>query len=62
MSLAVAVGQIWICGRTYIMVRHVQVKSGLASARYLVELVLSFLKVMREDLRGNEELSDVAAF
>ena len=36
--------------------------SGLASGRHDVELVGSFLKVIREDLRGNEELSDVAAF
>ena len=42
--------------------RHVRVKSGLASARYPVVLLESFLKVVREDLRGNEELSDVAAF
>ena len=42
--------------------RHVQVKHGLASARYPVELVESFRKVVREDLRDNEELSDVVAF
>ena len=42
--------------------RHVQVNNELESARYLVGLVDSFLKVFREDLRGNEELSDVAAF
>ena len=41
--------------------RHTQVKSGLASARYPVDLVESFLKVIREDFRGNEKLSDVAA-
>ena len=35
-----------------------QVKSD----RYLVELVESFRNVIREDLRGNEELSYVAAF
>ena len=40
--------------------KHVQVKNGLTSARYPVELVESFLMVVREDLRGNEELSDVA--
>ena len=39
-----------------------QVKHGLASARYPVELVESFRKVVREDLRDNEELSDVVAF
>ena len=38
--------------------RHGQVKSGLTSARYLVELVESALK----DFRGSEELSDVGAF
>ena len=37
-------------------------QSGLTSARYLVELVESFLKVIREDFRGNEELSDALAF
>ena len=42
--------------------RHVNVKNGLASARYLVELVESFLNVTWEDLRGNEEVSDAAAF
>ena len=42
--------------------RHAQVKNGSASARYLVELVESFLKIIREDLRGNRELSDAAAF
>ena len=42
--------------------RHVQVKNVLVSAWYLVELVESFLKVVREELRGNEELSDVAPF
>ena len=31
--------------------------SGLEPTRFLVELVESFLKVVREDLRGNEELS-----
>ena len=41
---------------------HVQVKNGLASARYLVEFVESFLRVVREDLPGSEELSNVAAF
>ena len=42
--------------------RQVQVKNGRASVRYPVELVESFLMVVREDLRGNEEPSDVAAF
>ena len=42
--------------------RHVQVKSGLASAWYLVELVESFLRVVLEDLRGDKEPSTVAAF
>ena len=42
--------------------KNVQVNTGLASARYLVDLVESFVKVSRDDLRGNEELSDVAAF
>ena len=42
--------------------RHVQVKNGLSSARYPVELVESVLSVVREDLRGNEELLDVAVF
>ena len=42
--------------------KHVQVKNGLTSARYLVELVESFPKVIREDLRCNEELSDLATF
>ena len=37
-------------------------ESELASVRYLVELAESFLKVIREDLRGNEELPDVHAF
>ena len=37
-------------------------KNGLASARYLVELVEAFVRVVREDRRGNEELSDVAPF
>ena len=37
-------------------------KGGWASARYLVELVGSFLEVIREDLGGAEELLDVAAF
>ena len=41
--------------------KHVEVKNGLASARYPVELVESFLRVVREDLRGCEELSNVAA-
>ena len=36
-------------------------ETGLASTRYLVELVESILKVIREEIRGNEELSDVAA-
>ena len=36
--------------------RHAQVKNGLASARYPAELVESSLRVVREDLRGNEEL------
>ena len=30
--------------------RHVQVKNGLTSVRYPVELVESFLRVVREDL------------
>ena len=34
--------------------RHEQVKNGLASARHLVGLVESFLRVVREDLRGDE--------
>ena len=38
--------------------KHVQVKNGLTSARYPVELVESFPNVIREDLRCNEELSD----
>ena len=42
--------------------RHVQVNSGLASTRYPVDLVESFLRGVREDLRGDEELSNVAAF
>ena len=42
--------------------RHMQVINALAAARYLVELVGSFLEEVRADLRGNEELSDVAAF
>ena len=42
--------------------KHVEVKNGLASARYPAELVESFLRVVREDLRGCEELSIVAAF
>ena len=42
--------------------RHVQVKNGLASARHLVELVESFLRVVREEIRGGEEHSNVAAF
>ena len=41
---------------------HVQVKSGSARTRYLVKLVKFFLRVVREDLRGREELSKVAAF
>ena len=36
--------------------RHVQVKSGFASARNLVEMVESFLRVVREDLRSGEAL------
>ena len=40
---------------------HPQVKNGLASARYPAELVESSLRVVREDLRGNEEFSGVAA-
>ena len=40
--------------------RHVQVMSGLASVRYPLELVESFLGVLREDPRGDEELSNVA--
>ena len=35
--------------------------SGLASAQYLEEVVESIVKVIRGDLRGSEELSDVAA-
>ena len=42
--------------------RHVQVKNGKASAPGPVELLESFLRVVREDLRGGEELSNVAAF
>ena len=38
-----------------------QVKSGLALVRYPLELVESFLGVLREDPRGDEELSNVAA-
>ena len=41
--------------------RHAKVKNGLASARYPAELVESSLRVVREDLRGNEELFDVVA-
>ena len=41
--------------------KHVQVKKYLASARYPVELVEYCPRVVREGLRGNEELSDVAA-
>ena len=37
-------------------------KHGLGSAQYPVDLAESFLKVIREDFRGDEELSDVAAF
>ena len=37
-------------------------KNGLASARYPVELVASFLRVVREDFRGDEELRNMAAF
>ena len=37
-------------------------KNGLASARCPVELVESFLKVVRQDLRASEELSNVTAF
>ena len=42
--------------RTYIMEpdRHVQVKSGLTSAQYPVELVESFLKVIRQELRATK--------
>ena len=36
-------------------------KNGLASALYPVELVESFLKVVRDDLPGNEELLYVAS-
>ena len=36
-------------------------KNGMASARYLVELVEFFQRVVRED-RGGKELSNVAAF
>ena len=42
--------------------RNVHVKNGLTSAWYLVELVESFQNAVREDLRGNEDVSDVAAF
>ena len=42
--------------------RHVLVKNRLTSARYPVELLEYFLGVTREDLGGNEELSDVATF
>ena len=41
---------------------HVPMQNGLALARYLLDLVESFPKLIREDLRGQEELSDVAAF
>ena len=37
--------------------RHVQLKGGLAAAQYPVEWVEAFLKVIREDVRGSEELS-----
>ena len=37
--------------------RHAQVKNGLASVRYPVELV-----AVREELRAGEELSNVAEF
>ena len=37
-------------------------RESVSGARYPVELVESSLKVVREDLRGNRELSDVAAF
>ena len=40
---------------------HVQVNNGLASARYPVELVESFLRVVREDFQGSEELSSLTA-
>ena len=39
-----------------------QVKNGSASALCPVELVESFLRVVREDLRASEELSNVTAF
>ena len=41
---------------------HAQVKNGLASAPCPVELVESFLRVVRDDLRASEELSNVTAF
>ena len=41
---------------------HVKVKSGLTSAQYLVEFVESKRKVIPEDFRGSEKLSDVALF
>ena len=85
-SLASAVGRIWICERTCIAVdessrprrcarertrkcfwsrawqARASEKNGLVSAQYPVELAESFLKAIREDLRGNEKLSNVAAF
>ena len=42
--------------------RHVQVNNGLASAPYPVELVETFPRVVREDLRGSEQLSNATAF
>ena len=42
--------------------RDMQVKKGSASARYPVELVESFLRVVREDLRGSDEIPNVKAF
>ena len=39
--------------------RPAQVKNGLASARYLVELVESFLRVVPEDVRGARRLSGI---
>ena len=42
--------------------KHVQMNNGVASSRYPVELVIYFEKVVREDYRSIEDLSDVAVF
>ena len=42
--------------------RHVRVKNGLASVLVSCGVGGVFPEVIREDLRSNEELSDVAAF